>query len=329
MHDPILIPWISASDDDSRRQELEVLIVEHAAPTIQGVIRRFARNDRTVGREENEEVAATVTLRLLRKLQSSDSLADDVIRNFESYVATLTYRTIYDVLRERFPERTRLKNRIRYLLNHDARFALWPTDDGMVCGLAAWKGRSDALPAFELRQSAITATMRDAQQPGRVVQTIFERAGKPLELDALVTVVADLWNVAEARLQTPDVEVGDPLPTHAARYEERQFVETLWNEIRELPPRQRAALLLNLRDPSGVNAVALFVVLGVGRFDDIAASIGMSPAELAAIWESLPLDDLAIAERLGITRQQVINLRRSARERLARRTLPGRSGKRR
>jgi len=33
----------------------------------------------------------------------------------------------------------------------------------------------------------------------------------------------------------------------------------------------------------------------------------------------LPLEDAAIAERLGLTRQQVINLRKSARARLARR----------
>jgi hypothetical protein len=37
------------------------------------------------------------------------------------------------------------------------------------------------------------------------------------------------------------------------------------------------------------------------------------------MWESLPLDDTAIADRLNLTRQQVINLRKAARMRLARR----------
>jgi len=45
----------------------------------------------------------------------------------------------------------------------------------------------------------------------------------------------------------------------------------------------------------------------------------MTIEALAELWNSLPLDDHAIAARLGITRQQVINLRRAARERLARR----------
>jgi hypothetical protein len=41
--------------------------------------------------------------------------------------------------------------------------------------------------------------------------------------------------------------------------------------------------------------------------------------KFAAIWNELPLEDARIAELLGLTRQQVINARKSGRERLARR----------
>ncbi len=37
------------------------------------------------------------------------------------------------------------------------------------------------------------------------------------------------------------------------------------------------------------------------------------------LWNDLPLEDSSIAELLGATRQQVINLRKCARERLERR----------
>jgi predicted DNA-binding protein (UPF0251 family) len=47
----------------------------------------------------------------------------------------------------------------------------------------------------------------------------------------------------------------------------------------------------------------------------------LSTEELAALWNDLPLEDLRIAEMLGISRQQVINLRKSARHRLARRVM--------
>jgi hypothetical protein len=41
--------------------------------------------------------------------------------------------------------------------------------------------------------------------------------------------------------------------------------------------------------------------------------------EFANLWNELPLEDASIASLLGVTRQQVINLRKSARERLTRR----------
>jgi hypothetical protein len=37
------------------------------------------------------------------------------------------------------------------------------------------------------------------------------------------------------------------------------------------------------------------------------------------VWNDLPIEDARIAELLGVTRQQVINARKSGRERLARR----------
>jgi hypothetical protein len=45
----------------------------------------------------------------------------------------------------------------------------------------------------------------------------------------------------------------------------------------------------------------------------------ISADEFAAVWNDLPIEDARIAELLGLTRQQVINARKSGRERLARR----------
>src|SRR5688572_9038911 len=98
--DPVLIPMLQASDEDSRRHELERLVLDHARPTIEMVMARFATSDRALRRDECEDVASTVTLRLVRKLQAA---GHDSIGDFESYVATLTYHTIYDFMRRRFP----------------------------------------------------------------------------------------------------------------------------------------------------------------------------------------------------------------------------------
>ena len=64
------------------------------------------------------------------------------------------------------------------------------------------------------------------------------------------------------------------------------------------------------------------VDLGVASFREVAAALEMTPQELAEVWNRLPLEDREIAARLGVDRQQVINLRSTARERLARRENP-------
>ena len=315
MTDPVLLPILQACDETSRRDALECLLTEHARPTIETVLARFSRSEHALRRDEAEDVGATVVLRLVRKLQD----VDERIGDFESYVATLTYHTIYDYMRRRFPERTRLKNRIRYLLEHDRRFALWKTPDEMACGLRAWRGRGDLCRSFRLPRDQASAEMLDPTRPHDAVAAVCARAGGPLPLETLVRTLAELWDVHETRVRPATEDVVEHLPGHAAQHETRQFLRMLWSEIQLLPAAHRAALLLNLRDADGVNAVALFVLVGVASFEEIASAIGVAPADLESLWESLPLDDQTIAARLGLTRQQVINLRRTAREKLARR----------
>jgi hypothetical protein len=63
----------------------------------------------------------------------------------------------------------------------------------------------------------------------------------------------------------------------------------------------------------------MFPAAGVATIAQVAAVVEVPLDELAALWPDLPLDDNTIAARLGGTRQQIINLRKSARDRLARR----------
>jgi DNA-directed RNA polymerase specialized sigma24 family protein len=99
----------------------------------------------------------------------------------------------------------------------------------------------------------------------------------------------------------------------------RSALVEVWREIALLPPRQRIALLLGLRDETGSPIASLLILLRIATFDDLAVAVELTSGQLAAIWDQLPLPDSAIAERLDLSRQQVINLRKSARERLARR----------
>ena len=106
-------------------------------------------------------------------------------------------------------------------------------------------------------------------------------------------------------------------PSIEDRFSDQAVLAELWREIVDMSARHCAALLLNLRDERGGNALELFVFTGVASFQQIAAALGETEEWLAAVWNDLPLEDTKIAERLGLIRQQVINLRKTARGRLA------------
>ena len=100
-----------------------------------------------------------------------------------------------------------------------------------------------------------------------------------------------------------------------ARIVSRDLASRLWQEIRQLPLRQRIALLLNLPD----NGLPLFIITGVATLPELARELEWTEIRLAEAWTELPYDDARIGALLGVSSQQVINLRKSARARLQRR----------
>lgn len=296
--------------------EIERLLAEVAAPVIRRIVVRHYRTGGDVAYDAGD-LESVINIRLLHKLRRVPASIAEAIQDLDAYIATLSYNVVHDHLRRRFPERARLKNRIRYTLTHDARLALWSTPAGFAAGLARWSG-SRITTAVSLDPAQTTRAMRDRERPADALHALLDAAGAPVELEVLVDRAAALWGVADhAEVELEEVS-HDPLNA-AMQLERRQLLQALWREIGELRPMQRKALLLNLRDDESENVVALLVLAGIATLDGVAAALEMSPEALSKIWNELPLDDLRIGELLGVTRQQVINLRKSARERLRRR----------
>lgn len=292
-------------------------MLTHARPLITNILGRCRRSE-PLSSEDVEELESVVLLRVIAKLHATAVSSAAAIVQFHDYVAKLVYHTVYDVRRERFPERTRLKNRLRYVLTHDPRLALWRTENALLCGVAARRGTIEFQTSLPLSPERVTAEMRDASRPADALAVILTTAGVVIPFDILVGAVAELWEIRDARPAELPAALA-ATDDHLAALVERQSMEILWQEILLLPPSQRSALLLNLREGSGSNALSLLVLLGIAGIDDVAAATGLSAEELRSVWPSLPLDDLQIAERLGCSRQQVINLRKAARARLSRR----------
>lgn len=188
--------------------------------------------------------------------------------------------------------------------------------------LASWRGRSGKPELADLRSETLLQLLR------RLRALRENPTGRPIsDLHGYAATVA--LNVCRERLlrqRRPERDLEDRLERLPDGRSDavtelmwRDALTVLWSEILALPPKQAAALLLGLRDTEGRSALILLPATGTASLRQIAAALGWSAEDLAEVWNHLPLPDRQIAEMLGLTRQQVINLRKSARERLARR----------
>jgi len=299
--DPLLKPLLAAAADEADAI-LEVLVTDALHHVAVPILRGLVQQDPA---DVFDELRADIGLRLVSRLRTIVREGEAGIASFRDYAAVVTYHAFDDSMRRRFPRRARLKNRIRYVLDRDYRFTLSNDDRGAVVSL---------LPSGGRPVTKAVAALGDA------CAAVLEAHGRPMLLDPLVTAVAEALgevDVAPVALETrPDLGATGG---GAERLEGRDYLRCLWREIVDLPLRQRTALLLNLREEDGAAAVRLLPSTGIASISDIAVALELAPRALAAIWNGLPLPDAEIAQRLGITRQQVINLRKSARQRLARR----------
>jgi len=152
-----------------------------------------------------------------------------------------------------------------------------------------------------------------------MIRRNFELLDGPVLFDEFVSVMADQLQIREDVVVEEQSNEQSQGRDSLTQLESRSQIRKLWKEICDLPLRHRTALLLNLRDRQGGDALELFQLTNIATIREIAAAMDFKPEEFAKIWNELPWDDASIANHLGLTRQQVINLRQSARARLARR----------
>jgi DNA-directed RNA polymerase specialized sigma24 family protein len=325
--DTLLQEYAQCADPDRAEYLLETLVVEHAQPGIRKIVRYKLAFQGAAEAQDADDVASEVLLELISRLRAmKDASPADAIGDFSGYTAVSAYHACNEYLRRKYPNRHRLKTRLRYLLSTEKGLAIWENDGAeWLCGFGRWQAEQRQAVSGERltrwREELHDVPRGRAQHPADTVKAVFTRFAGPVAFDELVGIVAQLWGVEDlppaSEKDARELESGESDP--GSRMDLRRWMGELWGQIGELPQPQRIALLLNLRAGPDGAAVALLPLTGIAGIRQIAEVLEIPAQEFAALWNRLPLDDLAIAERLGVTRQRVINLRKSARERLTRR----------
>jgi len=338
--DALLEPLLRAAGDEQADTFLSQLITTHVEPVVKGVIRYklHFNSHHAVEQAEADDISQEVMVQLLAALQKlCQQPQSHSISDVRGLAAVIAHRACSRWMRRQFPERHALKNRLHYLLTRQSGFALWQNENQkLMAGFAAWqgqkgtasKGRLKSLADDErlLAQIRLLQTGRQQALSSDILAAIFDHLGGPIEFDELIGALAALLYIRDQPVESIDQSENAIALTAASgerdtawQVEKRIFLQRLWEEVRQLPLNQRAALLLNLKDAEGRGCIALFPAAGIATIRQLAEMLGMSAEEFTELWNELPLEDARIAERLRLTRQQVINARKSARERLKRR----------
>ncbi len=282
------------------------------------------------------DVQQEIIIRLLTYFKSlRENVKASPIAKVEDYVAKVSFNCCYEYKQRKYPQRFRLKKKLQYLLTHHTSLGLWQ-DEAQIwfCGLKAWGGDlshwqiqsyqrtgqllSDHLP-LDLRHVPDPTLRRNSA--GEQVVELFNWSQQFIHLGDLISIFQKWWNLSDETVQLEDYFLAQPFDALKIdnSLDDGKKLKTVWSEITRLPVPQRKALLLNLRDSGDREVVTTLPALGIASLREIAACLERTPESLAQIWNTLPFSDQQIATEMGMERRQVINLRRTARERLIRR----------
>ncbi len=335
--DTALLPFLNSVMGKDAQDALTDLVAKQIQPIIEKTLRAklhvsLKPNDFHQTNQDALELLSEIKLLLISELGKLKSdFNGRVIYNLSGYVTSVTINSYRQFLRTKYPLRQHLKNRLRYLLTHHPKFALWENERGeWLCGFKQnKKAETTRPPDAETIQAGIAETSNKNnlwESAGTIdlLIVIFEYAKVPLLFNELLSIVAEIQGIKD-RKEMSDSEPfllsekftasEDKMQTEI---EQQENLKKVWAEICMLPIRHRLALLLNLKDRQGDPVIWLLPLLRIASVRQIAEVLEFSPDKFVSVWNELPWDDLKISKYMNLTRQQVINLRQSARMRLIR-----------
>lgn len=354
--DPTLLPFVTAVDEPAARAQLEELLLL-VAPVIKTIVRRSDSAEDDFQESSQQIIKALWQCKSDPERQPIGDF-QRYVRVVASHVVKRRWRAkhpAYHSLRESL--RYLLRNDDRFVVwetekqswfcglnHHRNQKALTETNARLAQLLQnPLAYDEDILPG------------RDTQsvKQSDLVEAVFRWLEQPMSVDQLTSIIFTLRKIEspvavyetdeEDELSWKDT-LSDDAPLQDQTLEWRRFLMAFWTEIELLPPLQRIAYLLNFT--VGEGALEIFWLHGVATVRRIGMVLQLTDEQFARIWDELtvaeqvrkqalqlteydqkfallwrylPLNDLTIARLIGTERQKVINLRKAAGDRLARR----------
>ena len=249
-----------AGNESQSECALSELLMTHAEPKINNVLYSSRLRDvfvrSSVG--EIEDAKQDLYLQITVSLNNLKAkVHPQPINNFRNYVVVSAVNFCKELLRKKYWQRRKLRNRVHYILSTRDEFCLWnDNDDRLLCGLAGWRGQE--APVGNGRHSELLVALRRdtrvnelSRNGGRVsdlrqlLSLVFGHARGPITFKEVVDIVADLHGANEHRsiLNPTPQDILNRVSHHQSDFvlslEMMEIIRRLWPEITRLPHDQR------------------------------------------------------------------------------------------
>ncbi|CAN5649664.1 hypothetical protein BH20ACI3_BH20ACI3_27970 [soil metagenome] len=337
--DQLLQFYLQATDESERQEYLDELLLVYAAPVVRHMLRLklgFRVNPLGVNpyNQDAEDLYQETIAKIIEFLRAPHTTAKTEIENFEQYVARVATNACHDYVRAKSPGRTRLKYSLRELLSRRPEFALWKSEVGFLCGLAAWAEELQTISSRRLAEIEdelqTFRTTRFGQEDirqvplAKVIAELLEWARGPMDLDALVNITAVLLDVRDHPAESLDDETKSYLEARVTdttlmsnpRLDFNKLLRSLWRAAERLPEKQRDTFCLGFEHDNGEDLFTLLFEANIATPPQLAHEFGRSLEDLMRVWSEMPMDIAAIAAELTATRSQIRKWRFHALRRL-------------
>jgi RNA polymerase sigma factor (sigma-70 family) len=338
--DHVLVPYLTARDEEDRQRHLAEILTVQAAPLIRQVLRRRlgfyvsaqGTNENNQDAEDLYQEAMTRVVQVLHQLQSSPG---SDIGDFELYVSRLASNACTDFLRAKSPARTRLKYSLRDLFKRRNEFVSWEHHRQTLCGFAHWRNTSKSAfsdQSFEDIETRLDnfqslhftgEDIRTAPLP-QIVAELFNWIGGPVDIDVLVRMIAYLLDIKDQQLKSLDNPVSMKREVYFAandrsgepQVEANELLACLWRAVIQLPSEQRDSFALGFEDQAGQDLFTLLLTADVVSWDELARGMARPVEEIVRLRLRMPMESARVADELRASRENVYKWRFRAIRRL-------------
>jgi RNA polymerase sigma factor (sigma-70 family) len=319
---------------------VDELITIYATPIIKRVLLQrlnfyFNPGRKDLHHPETEDLYQTVILKLITSISTHDP--DTSIQGTEEirkYIATITHNVCNDYLRMKYPERNRLKYKIRDLIRRYPEFSCWKVENRFLCGLVEWRDRPESNRAekliFELNEKGsnteigkFTLVELVPFSLYRQVSHLFYWCDGPMELENLVHIIARIQGIKDYPSESLNEEgifnqhISCSPGQYSENVETKELLYKLWINSCKLPYNQRRTIILTSYDHTGESLLHRLLREQIVTITQIYRGLKMTREELISIWEKLPLDTSTAAVEFGTSTGMIAKWRHRALKKLA------------